>query len=55
MMQLDQDEDLQRTQSEYDALPEPIKTAYSFKEWLWLSGEQKQNLTYSECIPDHVE
>ena len=49
------DLELQRTQSEYDALPEPIKAAYTHHEWLWLGNEQKNNLTYSECIPDHVE
>lgn len=39
----------------YHQLPEGIKQAYSFKEWLWLSDEQKRNLTHTETRPDHVE
>lgn len=44
--------DIQRTETEYDSLPEPIKAIYSPKEFAWLSDAQKKNIELSECIPD---
>lgn len=41
--------------AEYDALPEPIKSVYSLRSWLWLSDAQKARLLQDECEPDHIE
>lgn len=37
---------------EYAQLPEPIKAMYSFKEWMWLSDDEKGRLTAIETMPD---
>lgn len=36
----------------YEALPTPIKTAYSEKQWLWLSDAEKATLVQRECEPE---
>lgn len=38
--------------SEYDRLPECIKSMYSVEQWLWLSDEDKKNLVQTETEPE---
>lgn len=40
---------------DYDALPEPIKHAYSPKEYAVLPDELKKTLVDDECMPDEPE
>jgi hypothetical protein len=47
--------ELQRTPSEYDSLPEPIKARYTLKQYLWLSAVEKKRILQSECEPDATE
>lgn len=37
---------------EYDRLPDSIKAIYSYKEWLWLSAAEKNNLEQRETEPE---
>jgi len=41
--------------SQYEALPEPIKMAHSFKGWMWLSDAEKATLVSRETMPDIFE
>lgn len=36
----------------YAALPAPIKTIYSYDEWVWLSDEEKDRLELAETEPE---
>lgn len=40
---------------DYNALPEPLKNAYSRDEFLWLSDKEKATLVQRECEPDWTE
>lgn len=46
---------LQRSPTPYDSLPEPIKAAYSEREYLWLTTWQKNRIIEMECEPDVIE
>jgi len=46
---------IQRTQNQYDSLPEPIKAIYTLEQYLWLSAMEKKNLLQAECEPDVIE
>jgi hypothetical protein len=46
---------IQRSPNPYDALPEPIKGAYSEREYMWLSNDQKKRIIEMECEPDVTE
>jgi len=37
---------------EYERLPMSIKDVYSYKEWLWLSRTEKDNLITLETEPE---
>lgn len=41
--------------SEYEALPEAIRTSVSFVGYKWLSDEQKANLIQTETEPEWDE
>lgn len=43
------------TRQQYEALPESIKLSYSYREWLWLSSDQKARLEQTETEPDWNE
>ncbi|MDY6893890.1 MAG: hypothetical protein SVO01_00505 [Thermotogota bacterium] len=41
--------------TQYDELPEFIKDLYSFREYMWLSTEDKYTLVSKECEPEDDE
>lgn len=42
-------------EGEYDALPEPIKAIYSFKEYAWMGAARRATLLQVETEPEHEE
>ena len=38
--------------SDYDSLPEVIKSQITQTEWLWLSDAQKATYAQDQCDPD---
>lgn len=42
-------------QDDYLSLPDPIRMAYTRQEYLWLTDDQKRNLTQRETEPEIYE
>lgn len=39
---------------EYERLPECVKSIYSYRQWLWLSRREKDDLVRRETEPEVV-
>lgn len=37
---------------EYERLPESVKAVYSYRQWLWLSRREKDQLVSRETEPE---
>ncbi|MCU0689786.1 MAG: hypothetical protein MUF54_00155 [Polyangiaceae bacterium] len=39
----------------YEELPESFRGTFSHREWLWMTDQQKTDLTRRECEPEWSE